>query len=155
MAPELRVERVERDRILGLRARVLNDHGSGGAAFPGDMASTTRHWAAMVDGAVVGCVSVMRLRGYALRGMGVAAEHRRQGIGARLLRVVCAEVDGPMWCNARIEAVPFYVHRGWLEVGPIFDIQDKGAHRRLTWTPAPAGTTREPDNREQLFARSS
>lgn len=133
MPPELRVERVERDRILGLRARVLNDHGSGGAAFSRDLATTTRHWAAFVDGAVVGCVSVMRLRGYALRGMVVAADHRRQGIGSRLLRVVCAEVDAPMWCNARLEAVPFYVNRGWLEVGPIFDLRDRGKHQRLAW----------------------
>ena len=137
MPPELRVERVDRDRILGLRARELNGHSSGRAALAGDLAATTRHWAAVLDGAVVGCVSVMRLRGYALRGMAVAGEFRRQGIGARLLQVVCAEVDAPMWCNARLEAVPFYVSRGWLEVGPVFDLQDKGAHRRLTWAPEP------------------
>ncbi len=135
MPPDLRVERVERDRILALRALALGGHGKGSTAFSRDLATTTRHWAATVDGVVVGCVSVMRLRGHALRGMAVAAEHRRQGIGARLLRAVCVEVDAPMWCNARIEAVPFYVHRGWSEVGPVFELRDKGAHRRLTWTP--------------------
>jgi len=134
MPLDVRVEHIERDLILELRARVLGHHGTGSTAFSGDLATTTRHWAAMVDGAVVGCVSVMRLRGYALRGMAVAPEHRRQGIGARLLRVLCAEVDASMWCNARIQAVPFYVHMGWVEVGPIFDLQDRGAHQRLTWS---------------------
>ncbi len=135
MPPELRVERVERDRILALRAQALNADGTGKAAFSGDLRATTRHWAALVDDAVVGCASVMRLRGYALRGMAVAREFRRRGIGARMLRVVCAEVDAPMWCNARLDAVPFYLHRGWLEAGPTFDLRDKGPHRRLTWTP--------------------
>ncbi len=133
MPLDLCVKRVERDRILELRARVLGAHGK----FSHDMAATTRHWAATVDGVVVGCASVMQLRGHALRGMAVAPQHQRQGIGARLWRAVCAEVDAPMWCNARIEAVPFYVRMGWVPVGPIFDLQDKGAHQRLTWTGSP------------------
>lgn len=134
MPHDLRVDRVERDRILELRARALGGHGKGSTTFSGDLAATTRHWAATLDGAVVGCVSVMRLRGYALRGMAVATEHRRQRIGARLLRVVCAEVHAPMWCNARIQAVPFYVQMGWIEAGPTFDLRDRGGHQRLTWS---------------------
>ena len=130
---DVRVERIERDRILGLRASVLGGHGSGRTAFSGDMAATTRHWAATVDGMVVGCVSVMLLRGHALRGMAVAEEYQRRGVGARLLGVVCAEVDEPMWCNARVQAVSFYVHMGWVQVGPVFDLQGKGGHQRLVW----------------------
>ena len=138
MPPELRVERVERDRILALRAQALNADGTGKAAFSGDLRATTRHWAALVDDAVVGCASVMRLRGYALRGMAVAREFRRRGIGARMLRVVCAEVDAPMWCNARLEVVPFYAALGWKAAGPVFELQDQGPHQRLTWAPPPA-----------------
>jgi GNAT superfamily N-acetyltransferase len=145
MPLEPSVIRVERDRILELRARELIGHGKGSAVFSKDMKTTTRHWAALVDGAVVGCVSVMRLRGYALRGMAVATEYRRQGIGARLLRVVCAEVDAPMWCNARIQAVPFYVSMGWVAVGPVFELLDRGAHQRLIWTTTTASSpTRRP-----------
>ena len=133
MPLDVEVERVERDVILQLRALAFGARGTRMATFSRDLAPMTRHWAAMVDGAVVGCVSVMRLRGWALRGMAVSSEHRRQGIGSRLLRAVYTEVDAPMWCNARIEAVSFYRHMGWVEVGPTFDIQDQGTHQRMTW----------------------
>jgi GNAT superfamily N-acetyltransferase len=139
MPVDTTVERVERDRILDFRGRVLGGSATGSRAFSRDLATTTRHWAAIADGFIVGCVSVMQLRGYALRGMAVAVEHRRQGIGTRMLRAVCEEVDAPLWCNARIQAVPFYLHRGWVEVGPRFDLRDRGAHQRLAWTGTPPG----------------
>ena len=135
MPLDVQVERVERDRILEIRAQVLGGYGQGRTSFSRDLSSTTRHWAALVDGVVVGCASVMRLRGCALRGMAVVPRYQRQGVGARLLQVVCAEVDAPMWCNSRVQAAPFYVRSGWVEVGPVFDLQDRGAHRRLTWAP--------------------
>ena len=133
MPGDVEVVRVDREAILELRAQVLGDP----PTLSGDLAPATRHWAAVLDGAIVGCVSVMRLRGLALRGMAVALEHRRQGIGASMLRVVCAEVEADMWCNARIEAVPFYSHMGWVGVGPRFDLQDRGLHRRMIWTLPP------------------
>ena len=142
MPLEVTVERVERDLVLELRARVLSCPGTRVAALSGDLSPTTRHWAAWLDDAVVGCVSVMRLRGWALRGMAVSAEHQRQGVGERLLQAVYAEVDGPMWCNARLQAVSFYSHLGWVEVGPVFYMGDQMPHQRMTWTivePAVAG----------------
>ncbi len=142
MPLEVTVERVERDLILELRARVLSCPGARVAALSGDLSPTTRHWAAWLGDAVVGCVSVMRLRGWALRGMAVSAEHQRQGVGERLLQAVYAEVDGPMWCNARLQAVSFYSHLGWVEVGPVFSMGDQMPHQRMTWTtvePAVAG----------------
>lgn len=134
MPLEVTVERVERDLILELRARVLSCPGTRVAALSGDLSPTTRHWAAWLGDAVVGCVSVMRLRGWALRGMAVSAEHQRQGIGERLLQAVYAEVDGPMWCNARLQAVSFYSHLGWGEAGPVFCMGDQMPHQRMTWT---------------------
>ena len=134
MPLEVTVERVERDLILELRARVLSGPGTRVAALSGDLSPTTRHWAAWLGDAVVGCASVMRLRGWALRGMAVSAEHQRQGIGRRLLQAVYAEVDGPMWCNARLQAVPFYSQLGWVQVGPIFSMGNQIPHQRMTWT---------------------
>lgn len=130
MPGDVDVLRVDRDRILGLRTRALGD-----SALSGDRAVATRHWAAVVDGEAVGCASVMRVRGWALRGVAVAAEHRRRGIGTRLVQVACAEVGAQMWCNARIDAVPFYRAVGWSAVGPIFELGERGRHQRLTWTP--------------------
>ena len=134
MPLEVTVERIERDLILDLRARVLSGPQTRVAALSGDLSPTTRHWAAWLDGAVVGCVSVMRLRGWALRGMAVSAERQRQGVGERLLQAVYAEVDEPMWCNARLQAVSFYSHLGWVEVGPVFCMGDQMPHQRMTWT---------------------
>ena len=134
MNHEMKIERVERDAILELRRRVLSRHGVEVAALSRDQAPATRHWAAWMGGAVVGCASVMRLRGWALRGMAVAIQNQRQGIGRRLLDVVCADVDAPMWCNARLEVVPFYVQSGWNEVGPVFTMQEQ-PHQRMVWRP--------------------
>ncbi|MBT3222077.1 MAG: GNAT family N-acetyltransferase [Proteobacteria bacterium] len=134
MPLEVKIEFVGRDAIMELRASVLSGHGTRVATLSRDLAPTTRHWAAFVGNTAIGCVSVMQLRGWALRGMAVSSEYRRRGVGAQLLEVVYSEVDAPMWCNARIEAVPFYAHMGWVEVGPVFDLQDRGPHQRMTWT---------------------
>ena len=134
MPLEVTVERVERDQILELRTRILSFPGTRVGALSGDLSPTTRHWAAWLGDAVVGCVSVMQLRGWALRGMAVSEAHQRQGVGERLLRAVYSEVDGPMWCNARLQAVSFYAHLGWVEVGPVFSMGDQMPHQRMTWT---------------------
>ena len=118
MPLEVKIEIVGRDAIMDLRARVL-----GTRVLSRDLAPTTRHWAAFLEDVLVGCVSVMSLRGWALRGMAVLSEYQHRGVGAQLLQVVHSEVDASMWCNARIEAVPFYAHMGWVEVGPVFDLR--------------------------------
>ena len=127
------VQRVDRDAIRTLRARVL---GSDSATVSGDGAASARHWAILQNGKPVACASVLPVRGHALRAMAVAPEHQRTGLGARMLRVVHREVDGPMWCNARLAAVPFYAAMGWQAVGPVFELSDRGAHQRMTWEPA-------------------
>jgi len=132
---ELTITRVERDVVLALRESVLSTEGARVRALSGDLSPATRHWAAVLDGGLVGCVSVMRLRGWALRGMAVSASCQRQGIGARLLQVVYTEVDAPMWCNARLQAVPFYSRMGWVEVGPVFELQGH-PHQRMTYNQA-------------------
>jgi hypothetical protein len=68
--------------------------------------------------------------------MAVSVELQRRGVGAALVRVVCAEVHGPMWCNARLDAVGFYARMGWSAVGPVFDIGHHGLHQRMTWNGA-------------------
>lgn len=124
----------EIDAILDLRWRVLHpDRPRRAARMTPDRAPTTRHWALCVDGEVVACVSVLALRGWALRGLAVDPAHRRRGLGAALVRHVTREVAAPLWCNARLDAVPFYRAVGWTEVGPIFEIAGEGAHQRMVW----------------------
>lgn len=129
------VERTRRDAILPLRELVLGDEASGPQTFSGDLSPTTRHWAARIDGEVVGCVSVMQLRGLALRGMAVRPDLQDRGIGAKMMRTLATEVREPMWCNARLAAVPFYRRVGWVETGPVFEMDGRGPHQRLVWSP--------------------
>ncbi len=133
MTPDLEVRRTDRAAILGLRGRVLSSPDVRVGALPLDFDRETRHWAALVGGEIVGCVSVMRLRGYVLRGMAVSPEHQRRGVGGALMRVVGAEVLAPMWCNARVGVVGFYARTGWSAVGPVFDLEHRGPHQRMIW----------------------
>ncbi len=122
--------------LFELRAAVL---GEGAASYdhhmPRDRADDTRHWVARLDLAVVGCVTVLRFRGWALRGMAVRRSLQRRGVGASLLARVTTDVAEPMWCNARLDAVAFYETQGWLVASPTFELSSGGLHRRMTWTP--------------------
>lgn len=127
---------VERDEILELRAQILSVGGIRVSAMKGDWSPKSRHWVARLDGVDVGCATVMAVRGYVLRGMAVRSTHRLQGIGTALLAEIHTVVACPMWCNARIDAVPFYVRRGWVETGPRFEMPVVGETQRMVWTPA-------------------
>jgi len=133
VSADLAVRRVSRDVIVPLRRRVLSLPGGAVTTLGGDLGPETRHWAALAGDDVVGCVSVMALRGWALRGMAVSPERRRQGVGARLLAVVCDDVNAAMWCNARRVAVPFYAAMGWVAMGPQFVLGEGGLHQRMVW----------------------
>ncbi len=131
-------ERAEVDALLDLRARVLAPEGGrSGARMGRDHAPGTRHWVVREDGSVIACASVMVLHGLVLRGMAVEPARQRQGLGRLLLLHIHEEVRAPLWCNARLAAVPFYVAAGWAPEGPAFDLAGAGLHQRMTWAPAP------------------
>ena len=132
-SPEVRIARVERDLVLPLRRQVLSLPGRRVGALTKDMSPTSRHWAAWCGEAIIGCVSVIQQRGWALRAMAVAPEYQGQGIGRRLLEVVHAQVAQPMWCHARLSSVPFYTRLGWRAEGPVFVMRNKVPHQRMTW----------------------
>lgn len=129
------IERADPDAVLGLRSRVLRvGRRQPGGHMRRDALPTTRHWVARAAGEVVGCVTVIAYRGFGLRGMAVAVERQRQGIGSLLLERVYTEVAAPMWCNARLDAVAFYARSGWAAEGPVFEIREEGHHQRMTWS---------------------
>lgn len=123
------VERAERDDLLDLRRRVLTSGRR--AAMSRDHRPDTGHWVARRGTEVIGCVSVMSLNGWVLRGMAVDPACQGRGVGRLMLEHVAEEVDAPMWCNARLAAVGFYEACGWVAVGPVFEIEGEGAHRRM------------------------
>lgn len=140
--PDLVLQRVPVSRILDLRCRVLRPgRPAETARFESDDAATTRHYAALVDGEVVTCLSLVATSwegrdAWQLRGMATADRHRRQGFGSRLLAHAVAELrhDGAsrvVWCNARVGAIDFYRSLGWIIVSEPFEIAGIGPHVRM------------------------
>ncbi len=134
MALEVRVLQVPVSAVRGVRAEVFGA-AKLGAKNQVDHLDTTRHWALLVDGEVVGCATVVEVRGVLLRAMAVCPRRQGLGLGAVLMKSVCDDVAAPMWCNARLPAVPFFVACGWVEESPVFDMRGKGLHQRLLWVP--------------------
>jgi GNAT superfamily N-acetyltransferase len=138
----VRVELSSVERIMPLRHAVLR---AGlpveTARFAGDEAASSRHWTALDEAErVIGCVT-LHLNAwegrpaYQLRGMAVAAEAQRRGIGRELLRAAEAFVRGTevgtMWCNARTPAAGFYEVHGWRVVSAVFEIPTAGPHVKM------------------------
>lgn len=137
------VRRAALGEILTLRQEVLRPGlPMSEAAFDGDDDPTTRHYGSFDPrGACVGCVSLMRRPwndrpAWQLRGMAIRTDRQRTGLGSVLLHHVehdlARETSGdPVWCNARIAAVPFYERHGWLVDSHVFDLPGVGPHRRM------------------------
>ncbi|HUO08216.1 MAG TPA: GNAT family N-acetyltransferase [Phycisphaerae bacterium] len=136
---EIRETRVE--EIVDLRHRVLR---AGlprqSALFDGDQAGSTRHFAAVVGGEVVGCLTLhlnewQGVPAYQLRGMATEEYVRGCGVGMMLMRAAEAFVSATavpvMWCNARVPAVGFYIRAGWKVMSEEFDIPTAGPHVRM------------------------
>jgi GNAT superfamily N-acetyltransferase len=130
------------DEIIDLRHAVLRPgFPRDSAIFPGDDAATTRHFAAFLEHRVVGCLTLHHSEwqnqpAYHLRGMAIAADLQRQGVGRLLLNAAEAFVlTTPiriLWCNARKIAIPFYRASGWQIMSEEFEIPSVGPHVRMT-----------------------
>jgi predicted N-acetyltransferase YhbS len=125
-------------QAIGLRNAILRAP-LGLALTPEELADDIRrqHFCALAGGAVVGSVSLKPLDGEAvqLRQMAVAANRRREGIGARLL------AGAETWTrskgyklivlNARLGADGFYARFGYRAEGSPFE-ENTIAHIRMT-----------------------
>lgn len=148
LADRLQCRRASLVEILPLRHAVLRPgRPAAEAAFEGDDEPATRHFAAVAEtGEVRACLSLVARpwRGetaYQLRGMAVHPEDARRGLGTALLRhaeraLVSETGVRLLWCNARVEAVPFYARRGWAVVSEEFEIAGVGPHRVMVRRPA-------------------
>lgn len=75
-------------------------------------------------------------RGFQLRGMAVAPEAQRRGVGCDLMsfgerHLRTERLADYLWCNARVSAIPFYERDGWTVVSEEFEIPEVGPHRRM------------------------
>jgi GNAT superfamily N-acetyltransferase len=142
--PEIR--RVTVDEILPLRSAVLRGGGPlERALLPGDAEGLGVHWGTWLGGLLIACVSLYEVasgdgvRSTQLRGMATAPELRNQGLGGALLSVAIEDWEArddsarPLWCNARIRAVPFYERHGFVGEGEPFVFPEVGEHLRMTY----------------------
>jgi GNAT superfamily N-acetyltransferase len=88
------------------------------------------HFAAFIDGVVVGCATVFPsgyddlVAAWQLRGMAVERSRQGSGIGRLVLEPAIDHVRGAggaaLWANARTTALPFYEAMGFAAVGDEF-----------------------------------
>jgi GNAT superfamily N-acetyltransferase len=113
------------------------------AQFPGDDLPATIHVGAFApDGRNVGCATgtLNHWEGrpaWQLRGMAVAPDWQRRGVGQRVLaeleRLVREQSDVRLlWCNAREVALAFYKAQGWRIESERFVIETAGPHYKMT-----------------------
>jgi predicted GNAT family N-acyltransferase len=141
------IELVPAGVIRPLSHRVLRaGQPASAAAYAEDPLPDTVHVAAFDDSRdVVSCATLFPeaypgeefagLPAWRLRGMATEERVRGQGIGAQVLARGLAEAKDRgaqlVWCNARAEAVPFYVRNSFEVIGEPFDIHGIGAHARM------------------------
>ncbi len=133
------------DEILALRHAVLREGKPEDAArYDVDEAETTFHIGVFADGRAVCCLTIMDdpidgERAWRLRGMATDPGFRRLGLGALAMEAARAELaksaPRPLWCNARLVAVPFYEAAGWRIDSDLFDIPQVGPHHRMRIDP--------------------
>ena len=147
IAGNIEICRVPAEAVIDLRHAVLRKGlPRETAMFAGDEGASSRHFAAMADGVIVGCAT-LHLNEWAnepawqLRGMAVAASHQGQGIGSKMLQAVersifesPAGVSRLLWCNARTPAALFYGLHGWQVVSEEFEIPTAGPHVKMIKT---------------------
>ncbi len=137
----IEIRRVDLERIIPLRYEILRAGLPRQMAyFPGDDAPQTVHIAAVQNGKVIGCATIMlnSYQGepaYQLRGMAVDPAHQKSGLGRKLLseadRIAAENNIRLFWANCRTPAVGFYKKLGWIAVSEEFEIPTAGPHFRM------------------------
>ena len=83
------------------------------------------HFGAFTDNKLAGVVSLFQNgTSYQFRKLAVDASMQNTGIGSSLLAYITKHVEddggGRIWCNARTDAIGFYLKLGFVETGDVF-----------------------------------
>jgi GNAT superfamily N-acetyltransferase len=128
-----------------LRRRVLRPHQTlDELEYPGENHPDAGHLGALLDGRVVGAVTVVPEaregadpRWWRLRGMATDPDLQGRGIGTRLVAAarghVAAHGGTGIWCHARSPAAPFYVRQGFVQTGEEWEEPLMGPHVAMHW----------------------
>ena len=115
--------------------------------YSGDEDPDTLHAGAFDGETFVGIATVTReplpgshdLAHWRLRGMATVSAVRGRGFGCALLERCFAHIRAKggtlLWCNARVLALGFYEHLGFVAQGEEFEIVPIGPHYVMTRTP--------------------
>ncbi|MBK5267589.1 MAG: GNAT family N-acetyltransferase [Acidimicrobiia bacterium] len=119
---------------LDLRRRILRPEAVSDDAvrYPEERFETTATYGIEVDGVLVSVGTIMRSPypgsgdepAWRIRGMATEPPFRSRGFGGQILEaLLCHARDGGggrVWCNARVDAVPFYERFGFATRGDVF-----------------------------------
>ncbi|WP_419173286.1 GNAT family N-acetyltransferase [Halobacteriovorax sp.] len=135
------VKRIHLKDTYGIRKKVLGiENVESSYLFEGDTESGTFHLGAFIENNLVSVASFYFNRNskfnidnqYQLQGMATLEDFRKQGLSRELLNVAFPIIKqnfcNLVWCNARIEAAPFYQKLGFEISGDEFDVENIGKH---------------------------
>jgi len=139
--PTFQVRRAPLQTIIDLRHRMLRAClPRDTAIFAGEDQPDKLHFAAYIEGLVVGCASLHpsvyeNRAAFQLRGMAVEKVYQGLGIGRALVEAIEDETRrldiGVIWANCRTPAVPFYKRMGWEIISDEFAIETAGPHFKM------------------------
>lgn len=134
---------ISTDDTLALRSLVLRDAiPLEQCRFDGDDDENTFHLGYHKDDELI-CIGSFHKQakegfmgeGYQLRGMATQFDYQGKGIGNQLLNFVIIYLRGQkinyIWCNARINAIGFYLGMGFEIISDEFEISGVGPHREM------------------------
>lgn len=130
----IRVEIIDADAAVDLRRAVLRPEIPPGEYMPAFAPPGAVHLGALDEnGLVIGTCTIFeqayptrpeQVGAWQLRGMATDAARHGRGIGSAVLAKAEEHVRGRggrlLWCNARVSAIGFYEHHGWVAEGEVF-----------------------------------
>ncbi len=132
---------VQAEEIYDLRMSVLiAGTNRTSPQFPGDLDPGTLHFGAVDGERIIGCATFipsewMGQLAWQVRGMATDPQYLGKGVGSAVLRhaeeVLRSRGRPFLWCNARTQAVGFYLKQGWRIVSKEFVITNVGPHFKM------------------------
>lgn len=143
--PPARVQPITAAEVRQLRHAVLRPfEAPEQIRYHGDEDPDTLHAGAFLGARLAGIATVCREpmpagrepAAWRLRGMATLPEARGLGLGRQLLEACFAHIRAHggtlLWCNARVNALGFYEHLGFIAEGEEFEIVPIGPHYVMT-----------------------
>ena len=138
----IEIRKIQPEETYEIRLEVLRKGMNLPVQFSGDTDIETFHLGIFENHKLKGICSFMettnalfKVSQFQLRGMATLPDVRGKGFGKLLLlkgiELLKNKGTKTLWCNARINALPFYIKLGFLQKGESFNIPQVGEHYKL------------------------